>query len=36
MNLKVRVRNALLVLIAVAAVAALVLNIFYITFWRFT
>jgi hypothetical protein len=29
-------RNALLVLIAVASVVVLVLNIFYITFWRFT
>jgi len=36
MNPRVRMRNALLVLIAVASVVVLVLNIFYITFWRFT
>lgn len=36
MNPRVRMRNALLVLLVVAALAVLVLNIFYITFWRFT
>jgi len=34
MNLRARVRNALLVLVTVASLIVLVFNILYITFWR--
>ena len=36
MNLRARVRNAVIALVAVVSLVLLVFNVLYITFWRHT